>query len=97
MGDPIAPELKEDRRQILMEIQKDISLKKNNSFIGKELEVIIDDIRDSNFIGRSYRDVPEVDGEVIINGMDEFLHKGSFYTVEINNCNDYDLFGNFRR
>ncbi|MCF8259899.1 MAG: 30S ribosomal protein S12 methylthiotransferase RimO [Melioribacteraceae bacterium] len=92
MGDPISEEVKEERRSILMEIQKDISFQKNNSLIGKQMEVVIDDISEDRYIARSRRDAPEVDGEVIIESPEVYLEPGSFNTVEIYDCNDYDLF-----
>ncbi len=67
LNDPVPTEVKEERKAALMEIQKEISLKKNRSFIGKKMKVLIDRIENENFIGRTERDAPEVDGEVIIN------------------------------
>ncbi len=93
LGDPFSEEIKEERRAALMEIQKDISLEKNKSYIGKKIKVIIDSKQNGNFIGRSERDAPEVDGEVIISPSEKGIRRGNFYTVEIYDCNDYDLFG----
>lgn len=92
LGDPIPQEIKEERKAILMEIQREISLKKNESLIGKKLKVIIDNKEGEYFIGRTERDAPEVDGEVLISAKNSDLAIGQFYTVEIIDCNDYDLF-----
>lgn len=67
LGDPILEDEKERRRNALMEIQKDISYQKNKSFLGKKLKVLVDSIDGDFYIGRSYRDAPEVDGEILIN------------------------------
>ena len=92
LGDPVSEEIKEERKSTLMEIQKEISEEKNNQLIGSTLKVIIDEFDGNNFIGRSEKDAPEVDGEVIIEGAKETLTIGQFYNVEIVDCNEYDLF-----
>ncbi len=94
LGDPVSEKEKERRKDVLMEIQKEISLAKNESFIGKKLKVIIDDIEGDFYVGRSYRDAPEVDGEILINKENNKLKIGSFYEVEIDDNDEYDLFGN---
>ncbi len=76
-----------------MEIQKDISLEKNESFIGKKLRVLVESVEGDFFVGRSYRDAPEVDGEVLINKSNSKIKIGKFYDVVINDYDEYDLFG----
>jgi ribosomal protein S12 methylthiotransferase len=93
LGDPVPEEEKERRKNVLMEIQKEISLEKNESFVGKQLKVLIDSIEGDFYVGRSYRDAPEVDGEVLINKKDNHLELGKFYSVVINNFDEYDLYG----
>jgi ribosomal protein S12 methylthiotransferase len=93
LGDPVSQEEKERRKSILMEIQKDISLKKNEYFMGKELKVLIEAIEGNFYIGRSYRDAPEVDGEILIDAKNNKLEIGKFYNILINDFDDYDLFG----
>lgn len=93
LGDPIPEEKKEERKSILMEIQKDISEEKNSQLVGTKLKVIIDDYDGNYFIGRTEKDAPEVDGEVIIEAGKETLTIGQFYNVEIVDYNEYDLFG----
>lgn len=94
LGDPVSEKEKERRKSILMEIQKDISLQKNETFIGKQIKVLIDSIEGEYYIGRSYRDAPEVDGEVLISVKDNKMKIGSFYDIVINDCDEYDLYGN---
>jgi len=93
LGNPISEDEKLERKNTLMEIQKEISLAKNKSFLGKKLDTIIDGIEGSFYVGRSYRDAPEVDGEILIplNGFS--INPGDFCKVEINDYNEYDLYG----
>lgn len=93
LGDKVSKTIKEKRKFELMEIQKEISLEKNKALIGKIIKVIIDDIEGDYFIGRTERDAPEVDGEVLIKAEEKLLKIGAFYDVEIFDCNDYDVFG----
>lgn len=92
LGDPIPEKEKEKRRSELMEIQRKISLQKNESLIGRELNVIIDGLEDAYYIGRSEKDAPEVDGEVLIDSKSNNAEIGKIYSTEIIDCNDYDLF-----
>ncbi len=94
LGDPVSEEEKERRKNVLMEIQKEISLQKNESFIGKKLKVLIDSVEGEFFIGRSYRDAPEVDGEILISTKNNELDVGEFYDILINDFDEYDLYGN---
>lgn len=94
LGDPVTHETKEERKATLMEIQKNISEAKNRELIGKTLKVVIDTFENGHYIGRTERDAPEVDGEVIIDAKNSALEIGAFYDVEIYDCNEYDLFGN---
>ncbi len=92
LGDPVTAEQKENRKAALMEIQQEISEEKNRALIGKQLKMIIDEFDGEHYIGRSERDAPEVDGEILIKS-DNKLSVGMFYNVEIIDCNEYDLFG----
>lgn len=94
LGDPVPDEIKNQRRDRLMEIQKEISLQKNAAFPGKELRVLIDSIEGEFYIGRSYRDAPEVDGEILIPAAGLNLQTGSFYNCKVYDFNEYDLFAN---
>ncbi|MCK5590827.1 MAG: 30S ribosomal protein S12 methylthiotransferase RimO, partial [Candidatus Pacebacteria bacterium] len=93
MGDPVSEEEKNQRKDTLLEIQKEISLKKNQSLVGKNLKIIVDRIEGEFYIGRSEKDAPEVDGEVLIPLKENNLEVGEFYYTEIYDCNEYDLFG----
>ncbi len=96
LGDPISDEIKIERNNTLMEIQKEISAEINSSFVGKKLNVIVDRLEGEYFITRSERDAPEVDGEVLISNKEK-IEIGNIYNVEIIDYNDYDLFAKLNK
>lgn len=93
LGDGIPKELKESRKEELMEVQKEISLENNQKFVGRRLKVLIDRVEEDYFVGRTEKDAPEVDGEVLIEVKNNTLAVGAYYDIEIFDCNEYDLFG----
>lgn len=93
LGDPVSSKEKLRRREVIMELQKEISYSNNLKFIGKKIKVLVESLEDKYYIGRSYRDAPEVDGEVLILAEGNKLDIGNFYDVEIYDNNEYDLFG----
>jgi len=92
LGDPVAQNVKEKRKETLMEIQKEISLEKNSLFVGKKLKILVEAMEGDFYIGRSYRDAPEVDGEVLIPNKNGLLKIGDFYNVKVYDYNEYDLY-----
>jgi len=66
LGDPVPQQVKEERLKRLMLLQEEISLERNQLFVGKTLDVLIEGSGDGISLGRSYRDAPEIDGMVII-------------------------------
>ncbi|MEB2332997.1 MAG: 30S ribosomal protein S12 methylthiotransferase RimO [Anaerolineaceae bacterium] len=90
LGDPVPTEVKQARYERLMELQQGISLQINQSYVGRTLDVLIEG-RDKNIaIGRSYRDAPEIDGLVLVEGdakIDEIV------PVKITGAMAYDLTG----
>jgi len=93
LGDPVSAEEKERRKAYLMELQQQISEEQNTGLIGKEMKTLIDREEGDYYIGRSYRDAPEVDGEVLINKKNNQIKIGQFYDVVLNDYDEYDLFG----
>lgn len=93
LGDPVPAEEKQRRKDVIMELQKDISLDKNSFMVGKVLKVLVEAVEGDFYIGRSYRDAPEVDGEVLINKKGIKLQPGNFYDVKITDYDEYDIFG----
>jgi ribosomal protein S12 methylthiotransferase len=91
LGDPIPPELKQERYDRLMELQQGISLEINQSFVGEKLNVLVEGQGDGISVGRSYRDAPEIDGVVIIEGE---APMGEIVPVHITGAMAYDLSGN---
>ncbi len=89
LGDPIPEELKLERQARLMETQQQISLELNQAQIGKTLDVLIEGLGDIEgtdekiAVGRTYRDAPEIDGVVLVEGQPEV---GSIIPVEISNA-----------
>ena len=96
LGDPIPDEVKKERRAALMEIQREISTEKNKELLGRKLKVLIEAIEGDFYIGRSYRDAPEVDGEVLIPVKNGTVSLGNFYDVKVYDSNEYDLFAEIK-
>lgn len=95
LGDSISEEEKEVRKKRLMELQQEISYEKNSEIIGEKVKVLIDREEEEYYIGRSAKDAPEVDGEVLIEKNGHTPALGEFKYVEIFDCSEYDLFGKF--
>ncbi len=94
MPDQIDEEVKEARQAELMELQQDIAFDNAQDMVGREVLVMIEGkVADENaYVGRTYRDAPNVDGLIFIN-MDEELLSGDFARVKVTGAVDYDLIG----
>jgi ribosomal protein S12 methylthiotransferase len=90
LGDPVPASVKEERFERLMELQQDISLQVNQSYVGKTLDVLIEGFDNGISVGRSYRDAPEIDGLILIEGKAKV---GEILPVKINGAMAYDLTG----
>jgi ribosomal protein S12 methylthiotransferase len=90
LGDPVPEEVKQERWERLMELQQNISLERNQSYVGKILDVLIEGQGDGLSLGRSYRDAPEIDGMVIVEGE---YPTGSMFPVRVTGAMAYDLTG----
>jgi ribosomal protein S12 methylthiotransferase len=90
LGDPVSAEIKEERRDRLMALQQSISLQKNQSMIGRTLPVLIEGQGDGLSLGRSYRDAPEIDGMVLVEGKAPI---GAMVPVRVTGALAYDLSG----
>lgn len=88
----VPDEIKLERYERLMELQRQISLERNEQLIGREIEVLIEsyDKRRKMWVGRSYRDAPEIDGLVYVSG--DGLRPGEFVRVFVVGAKEYDLF-----
>ena len=94
MPDQIDEEVKEERQAELMELQQDIAFDNAQDMVGREVLVMIEGrVADENaYVGRTYRDAPNVDGLIFIN-TDEELLSGDFARVKVTGAVDYDLIG----
>lgn len=90
----IDEETAEQWRNEIMELQQEISLDKNETFVGKNMQVIIEGYSsdDDVYVGRTYRDAPGVDGLVFVN-CDYELMSGQIVDVRINEVGPYDMIG----
>jgi len=86
-----------ERQQIIMETQKQISLQKNRAFIGSEVTVRIDEWHEQSrtLIGRTYRDAPEIDNEVLIplSAKQPVPASGTTLQAVIEDASEYELYG----
>ncbi len=96
MEDNISDDLKNERSARLMEVQENISFKKNLSKIGKTYKVLFDRKEGEYFVGRTESDSPEVDNEVLVQAAD-YVRVGDFAQVKITNAEAYDLYGEIVR
>lgn len=94
MPDQIDEEVKLDRQAELMELQQEIAFDNAQDMVGREVLVMIEGkVADENaYVGRTYRDAPNVDGLIFIN-TDEELLSGDFARVRVTGAVDYDLIG----
>lgn len=96
--DSITSRVKQERLDELMNLQSGISLAFNQSRIGSEIKVIVDDFTDGVFVCRSEFESPEVDGEIlvrydssVIGNVDPYSLIGEFMTVRVTGADEYDL------
>ncbi|MBQ3676184.1 MAG: 30S ribosomal protein S12 methylthiotransferase RimO [Bacteroidales bacterium] len=89
--DTIPESVKQERQEIIMNIQQEISLRKNQNRVGQTYSVLIDRQEDDGFVGRTQYDTYEVDNEVFIKSKN--LQVGNFYSVKITDADVYDLIG----
>ena len=90
LGDPVPQLVKEDRYQRLMELQQSISLQINQTYVGKSLDVLIEGKENGIAVGRSYRDAPEIDGLVFVEGK---ANIGDIVPIRVTGAMAYDLIG----
>ncbi|MBI3170177.1 MAG: 30S ribosomal protein S12 methylthiotransferase RimO [Chloroflexi bacterium] len=88
LGDPVPVEVKQERYERLMELQQNISLQVNQSYVGKTLDVLVEGFDNGISVGRSYRDAPEVDGYVVVEGK---ANVGDIVPVKVTGAFAYDL------
>ncbi len=96
--DSITSRVKQERLDELMTLQSGISLAFNQSRVGSEIKVIVDDFTDGVFVCRSEFESPEVDGEILVKhdsavfgDMDPYSLVGEFIKVRVTGADEYDL------
>ena len=95
MPDQIPEELKQERLDRLMKLQREISLRRNQQRVGQTYRVLVTD-RDEHglYLGRSMYEAPETDGEIVFTApADAALKPGDFTQVRITRAGAYDLHG----
>jgi len=110
LGDPLPADVKQDRYDQLMTLQQGISLEKNQNMIGKTLQVLVEGrgqiedeatpagnehLQQEILVGRSYRDAPEIDGLVFIEGLVADNGVSDMVKVRVTHALAYDLVGEF--
>ena len=90
LDDNIPQEVKNDRKNQIIELQHDISLARNESFIGKNIRVLVDQTENNIGVGRTEYDSPEIDNIVQIEGK---VSIGQFVNIIVNDANEYELIG----
>lgn len=94
LPDQVDEEIKTQWKDEVMELQEEIIFDTNETLIGRELDVMIEGelTAENAYIGRTYRDAPDIDGYVFIQ-TDETLMSGDFARVKITGAYEYDLIG----
>ncbi|MBR6401475.1 MAG: 30S ribosomal protein S12 methylthiotransferase RimO [Firmicutes bacterium] len=99
MPNQIDEDVKQQRKEYILDLQKGISAEICESFIGRELEVIVEGRlgdEDDVYCSRSYRDCYEIDGFVFFNSNEELI-AGDFYNVKVTSAGDYDLIAELKQ
>jgi len=99
LPEKVPQEIAVDRQNRLMEVQRELSLQKNLTFVGANMHILIDeyDASSATYSGRTFRDAPEIDNEVLIKvpagmGMERV---GQFARIKITAASEYELYGEF--
>ncbi|MEM5817235.1 MAG: TRAM domain-containing protein, partial [Desulfitobacterium hafniense] len=91
--DQVPEEIRQQRRDQLMELQHDIAYEQQQRWVGQTLKVLIEEaLPDQRWVGRSEGDAPEIDGVVYVDSPGE-LEIGDFVLVKITGADSYDLMG----
>jgi ribosomal protein S12 methylthiotransferase len=88
----VPEEVKQERFERLMEAQQSISAAKQLAKVGREIDVIIDEVDEDEAVGRSSADAPDIDGQVYLDGENE-LTVGDIVRVKVTDADAYDLWG----
>ena len=94
MPDQVPEELREERRDVLMELQQEIAFEKEASMVGRTVTAMVEGklTEERVYAARTWRDAPDVDGYLFID-TDRELASGDFVRVRITGSHEYDLTG----
>ena len=94
MPDQVDENIKQSRKDEIMELQMEIAFEKAGQMVGRHLEVMVEGrlVEDNTLVGRTYMDAPDVDGYVFVN-TDRDIESGTIINVIITDSNEYDLIG----
>jgi ribosomal protein S12 methylthiotransferase len=92
-NDDVPQKVKQERADIIMELQSGISHELNQLKVGQTFKTLIDRAEGNYFIGRTEFDSPEVDNEVLLNKSKDYVRIGDFVDVKIDSADHFDLFG----
>lgn len=92
MEEQVDEETKIKRQERIMLLQSDISMANNQRMVGKLLKVLIEGKEQKKYVGRSYKDAPEIDGNVFFSTKEKH-NPGDFTYVKIDEATEYDLIG----
>lgn len=92
--DQIPEEIKEERRDAIMELQQEVAFDKSAAMVGRVLDVMIEGkvADEAAYVGRTYMDAPNVDGYIFVNTGELFM-SGDFVKVKVTGSAEYDLIG----
>lgn len=89
LPDPVPPAVMRERQSRLMAAQQPLSLAKNQQWLGREMDVLIESRRGADAVGRSFRDAPEIDGEVVMTN--SAARPGTVVRALVTGAQPYDL------
>ena len=93
LPDDIPADLKAERAARLMELQQEISLRKNLAKVGQSFRTLFDRQEGKYYVGRTEADSPEVDNEVLVPVKGNYVRLGDFAQVRITDAEEHDLYG----
>lgn len=93
LRDDVPDEVKQERVERLMALQRTIAAQNNLRRVGRTERVLIDSRQGDFYVGRTQYDSPEVDQELLLPAAERRLLRGRFYDVRITSAADYDLYG----
>ena len=93
-GDQVPPNVREQRREQIMQIQQDISMARQQRWVARVITAILEQKQpDGRWMGRTEGDAPEIDGQIYITGAETSLHAGDMIKVHVLEADSYDLIG----